>query len=244
MKTTYTTLRTVIFVFGFVGLWSLCAYLGQWPSYIVPSPWQTGLAIYHHAALLIQQTWITLIETVFGFCLGSLLGISFALNLMAFPFLKRWVMPLLIASQTIPFIVLAPILVLWLGYGLGAKITLIALLVFFPVTRTFLNGMQGTDIAWLELARSLNAKAWCLLLKVRVPAALPSLKTGLQMAAVYAPMGAVISEWVGAEGGLGHYLMQANANLQTDLMFACLIIIVLMTFSLSKLVEFVFIKIL
>ena len=129
-------------------------------------------------------------------------------------------MPLLVVSQALPVFALAPLLVLWLGYGMASKVAMAVLIIFFPVTAAFLDGLRRTEPGWLELARTMDARPLAILAQIRVPAALPALASGLRVAAAVAPIGAVIGEWVGSSAGLGYLMLHANARMQVDLMFA------------------------
>jgi putative hydroxymethylpyrimidine transport system permease protein len=137
-------------------------------------------------------------------------------------------MPVVVASQAIPVFALAPLLVLWLGYGPASKIAMAVLIIYFPVTAAFLDGLRRTDPAWLDLAAVMGARGWAVLRWIRIPAALPALGSGLRMAAAVAPIGAVIGEWVGSSAGLGYLMLQANARLKIDLMFAALALLAAM----------------
>jgi len=143
----------------------------------------------------------------------------------------------LVASQAVPVFALAPILVLWLGYGMASKVAMACLVIFFPVALAFWDGLRRTDPGWLDLARTMDARPWALLWRIRVPAALPALASGLRMAAAVAPIGAVIGEWVGASYGLGFLMFQANARMQTDLVFASLAVLAALAVALYALVD-------
>ncbi|MGW8131882.1 ABC transporter permease [Klebsiella pneumoniae] len=148
------------------------------------------------------------------------------------PRLQRWLMPLVLTSQAIPVFALAPLLVLWLGFGMSAKVAMAVLVIFFPVTSAFFDGLRRVNQEYLDLARSMNASFGAQLRHVRLMAALPALGSGLRMAAAVAPIGAIIGEWVGSAEGLGYVMLNANARLQTDICFAALFILVLLTLLL------------
>ena len=138
------------------------------------------------------------------------------------PLLKRWMLPVLVASQAIPVFAMAPILVLWLGYGMASKVAMAVLIIFFPVTASLYDGMRRTDHDLLDLARIMGASPAGVLRHIVLPSALPAFAAGLRVAAAVAPIGAVIGEWVGSSEGLGFYMHHANARMQVDLMFAAL----------------------
>ena len=134
-------------------------------------------------------------------------------------------MPLLVVSQALPVFALAPLLVLWLGYGMASKVAMAVLIIYFPVTAAFFDGLRRTEPGWLELARTMNATRWASCGTSGCPAALPALASGLRVAAAVAPIGAVVGEWVGSSAGLGYLMLHANARMQVDLMFAALLVL-------------------
>ncbi len=171
-------------------------------------------------------------EILSGLALGVTLGVTLALGMILSPRLQRWLMPLVLTSQAIPVFALAPLLVLWLGFGMSAKVAMAVLVIFFPVTSAFFDGLRRVNQEYLDLARSMNASFGAQLRHVRLMAALPALGSGLRMAAAVAPIGAIIGEWVGSAEGLGYVMLNANARLQTDICFAALFILVLLTLLL------------
>src|SRR5690606_30394795 len=143
-----------------------------------------------------------------------------------------WLMPMLVVSQALPVFALAPLLVLWLGYGLTSKVAMAVLIIYFPVTAAFLDGLRRTEPGWLELARTMDASPAAILRHIRIPAALPALASGLRVAAAVAPIGAIVGEWVGSSAGLGYLMLHANARMQVDLMFAALLVLAVMALLL------------
>ncbi|GAB4391958.1 MAG: ABC transporter permease [Gammaproteobacteria bacterium] len=176
--------------------------------------------------------WPTVLEIAVGLVMGVLCGINMALLIMLLPVLQNWFLPVMVMSQAIPIFAVAPLLVLWFGYGITAKIITIVLMLFFPIASNFYDGLRRTPNEWLELAQTMQARPINILLKVRIPAAMPALASGLRIAAVFAPMGAIVSEWVGASQGLGFLLLNANARVQVDLLFATLVTLALLTLLL------------
>jgi putative hydroxymethylpyrimidine transport system permease protein len=159
------------------------------------------------------------------------------LGIAASSTLQRWLWPILVLSQAIPVFTLAPLLVLWLGFGIGSKVAMAVLVIFFPVTANFLDGLRRTEPAWLDLSRTMNGSPWRILLHLRLPAALPAFASGLRVATAVAPIGAILGEWVGASSGLGYVMINANARIQTALMFAALAILAAMTITLYVAVD-------
>jgi putative hydroxymethylpyrimidine transport system permease protein len=205
--------------------WQAVVWSTGVPRYILPGPALVGTALLNHAPLLAHHAAITLAEIALGLALGVVAGAASALVLAGFPMARRWLMPLLVVSQAIPVFALAPLLVLWLGYGLASKVAMATLVIYFPVTTALFDGLRRTDPGWLDLARTMGASRWRVLWHLRVPAALPAFASGVRVAAAVAPIGAVIGEWVGSSAGLGYLMLHANARLQTDVMFAALAVL-------------------
>jgi putative hydroxymethylpyrimidine transport system permease protein len=206
-----------------LALWQLAAMAAGYQSYILPTPWQVALAWIDRREVIFDHALVTFAEILLGLSLGALMGGSTALCMAASPNLRRWMLPVLVASQAVPVFALAPILVLWLGYGMASKVAMAVIVIYFPVTAAFLDGLRRTDPGWIELARTMDAPAAAVLLRIRLPSALPALASGLRVATAIAPIGAVIGEWVGSSAGLGYLMLQANARMQVPVMFAALL---------------------
>jgi len=187
--------------------------------------------------MLASSTATTLTETALGLLLGTILGAVSALAIVYSPFMQRWLMPLLLISQAIPVFALAPLLVLWFGFGMASKVVMAIIVIFFPITAAFSDGLRRTDLGFLDLARTMNASPLSILSHVRLPAAMPAFASGLRVATAIAPIGAVVGEWVGASSGLGYVMLNANARIETDVMFAALFVLALMAISLWVLVD-------
>ena len=205
-----------------LGLWQAIVSLTDVPRFILPSPALVLDAWIDNRALIFEHTVATAIEIGLGLLIGAGLGILTALTLAASDFARLTVRPILVFTQALPVFALAPILTLWLGFGMGSKIAMAVLIIYFPVTSAFFDGLMRTPAGFLDLAQTMGAGKWRTLWRIRVPAALPSLGSGLRLAAVYAPIGAVIGEWVGSSQGLGYLMLLANGRAKTDLMFAAL----------------------
>lgn len=223
--------RGVMLSAGLIALWWL-ATLTTIPAFLLPSPAAVASALWQNADYLSHNMLITLTEILSGMALGVLLGGLLALGMTFSPWLERWMMPLVITSQAIPVFALAPLLVLWFGFGMSAKVAMAVLVIFFPVTSAFFDGLRSVTPGYLDLARTMGASRAAQLRHVRLLAALPALGSGLRMAAAVAPIGAIIGEWVGSAEGLGYVMLNANARMQSDLCFAALFILVLMTLAL------------
>ena len=215
-------LRLPLLATGLITLWQLVVLVTGVPPYILPGPLPVARALVAHLPMLAPHLATTVIEILLGLVLGTLLGSAAALTMILSPLLKRWLLPVLVISQAIPVFALAPILVLWLGYGMASKVAMAVLIIFFPVTASLYDGMRRTDHDLLDLARIMGASPAGVLRHIVLPSALPAFAAGLRVAAAVAPIGAVIGEWVGSSEGLGFYMLHANARMQVDLMFAAL----------------------
>ncbi len=219
--------------------WQLVVWASEVPAFILPDPLRVARAFIDNIELLAEHSLVTATEVVIGLILGSLLGALTALCLMMSQTAQRLLMPALVLSQTVPVFALAPILTLWLGYGLASKIVMAMLIIYFPVTSTFYDGLRNTPGEYLDLAISMRATRCRILFYVRMPAALPALASGIRLAAVYAPIGAVIGEWIGASQGLGYLMLLANGRVKIDLMFAALIALCVLTVVLRGVIDII-----
>ena len=217
---------------GGLAMWQVAVLLLQPPAFLLPSPLAVGNAILANGPYLATNARITLGEMLLGLGAGAAAGVAAALMIARFPSIERFLMPAIVTTQTLPVFAIAPLLVIWFGFGIGSKVAMAALIIFFPIASSFHDGLKSADRVWLDLARNWGARPGQTLVKVRLPAALPSLASGLKVAAVLAPIGAVVGEWAGASGGLGYVMLQANARVQTDLVFACIIILAVTAFLL------------
>lgn len=215
--------RAGVIVAGLVLVWQIVVWLAETPHYILPGPALVASAWWANHWLILQHAGITLLEIALGLVFGTVLGGLSALTLAYFRPARLWLLPLLVASQAIPVFALAPILVLWLGYGIASKVAMATLIIYFPVVASFFDGLRRTEPGWLDLARTMGGTRWRILRLVRIPAALPALASGLRVATAVAPIGAVVGEWVGASAGLGYLMLHANGRMQIDLMFAALL---------------------
>ena len=230
-------LRGPILIVGLLVLWQILVSLTGVPAYILPGPWPVAKALITHLPLLSAHLRTTLTEILLGLILGTILGSTGALAMIVSPLLKRWMLPILVISQAIPVFALAPILVLWLGYGMASKVAMAVLIIFFPVTASFYGGMQRTDPELLELAWIMGASPWAILRTITIPSALPAFASGVRVATAVAPIGAVVGEWVGSSAGLGFYMLHANARMQIDVMFAALTLLAAASLALYFLVD-------
>lgn len=219
-----------------VMIWQVVIWVFQPAGFLLPTPLDVLDIFQTQYAYLASNALITINEMVLGFIIGSSIGVMVALVLSQFPLLDRFLMPVVVTTQTLPVFAIAPLLVIWFGFGIGSKIVMASLIIFFPVASAFYDGLKQTPRTLLDLGANWGASKWQLLRLMRVPAALPSLMTGLKVAATIAPIGAIVGEWAGAAGGLGFVMLQANARTQTDMVFASLIVLAFCAFLLRWIV--------
>jgi len=218
-------------------LWQAAILVFAPPPFMLPSPARVFRALVNRPELLTRDGVTTLIETLLGLFFGSLAGIGFALLMVFAPPIRRVLMPVLVVSQAFPVFAIAPLLVLWFGFGIGSKIVMATIAIFFPVASAFHDGLVRTSEGLLDLSRLYRARHWQEIVYFRIPHALPALASGLRVAAVYAPVGALIGEWVGASSGLGYAMLMANGRAQTDVVFAALAILAAMAVLLRAAVD-------
>ncbi len=231
------TARAIIVAALILGVWQVLVTALAVPGYILPPPTRILAALWAQPEFLARNAAVTGFEIVLGLIVGSALGVTTALAVSLFPPAGRVMLPVMVASQALPVFAIAPLLVIWLGFGLASKIVMATLIIFFPVASAFLDGLRRTDPGLLDLAAIHRAGRFDTLRLIRLPSALPGLASGLRVAAAVAPIGAVVGEWVGASAGLGFVMLQANARLQTDLLFAALFLLALMALLIRAAVD-------
>jgi ABC-type nitrate/sulfonate/bicarbonate transport system permease component len=209
---------SVLLAIGLV--WEAAVRGFEIPSYILPGPAKILVVMWHRLDLLVFHGLITLLEIGLGFLAALVLGVGLAVAIHASRTVERSLMPLVIASQTIPVFAIAPLLILWFGYGIGSKVVMTLIIVFFPIVINTVQGLRAADPDTVALLRILEASPLQIFFKVRVPQALPHVFSGLKIGVAVSVIGAVIGEWVGAQRGLGYLMIHANAQLQVELVFA------------------------
>ncbi|MCI8367756.1 MAG: ABC transporter permease [Eggerthellaceae bacterium] len=208
-----------------LALWQGLAASGAVPGYMLPSPADVLAVFPEDGALLWGHTLVTLQEAAIGLAVGVAVGFAVAVVMDAFAVLRRAIYPLLVLSQTVPVVAIAPLLVLWLGYDIAPKIVLVALVTFFPIAVGLLQGFQSVDADEVNLMRSMGASRWQIFRFVKIPGALPEFFSGLRIAVAYAVVGAVISEWLGGFSGLGVYMTRVQKAFAFDKMFAVIFVV-------------------
>ncbi|HXG77097.1 MAG TPA: ABC transporter permease [Gaiellaceae bacterium] len=221
-----------------VVLWDLATRVFDWPIWLVPKPLDVVDALWEARDLLPRQFWVTLVETLAGFGLAVAIGVPLAVAIAVSRFLERTLYPVLLALNAVPKIAIAPILILWMGFGYGPKIVVALLLCVFPIVIATASGLQSTPPELVELMRSLCATRRQIFLKVRFPAALPQVFVGLKVAISLAVIGAVIGEFVGSSEGLGWVIVNTNSNLNTPLAFGAMALLAAMSVALFYLLVF------
>ena len=235
MKNFLKAILPVIFLFI---LWQSVVMVFELPHYILPKPKDVFLQLINQYSLLWEHTQTTLLEIVIGLILGCFFGLGSAFALLYFKKIEKYLLPILVISQAIPVFAIAPLLVLWFGYGMASKIVMTVLIIYFPITTACYDGLKNTPKQWLQLAHTYKLTPLQILFKVRFKASLPSLASGFKIAVCIAPLGAVIGEWIGSSKGLGYLMLHANARMQIDLMFSALFILIILTLSLYFLSDY------
>jgi putative hydroxymethylpyrimidine transport system permease protein len=234
----------VLLLVALVGLWQVAASTGALAdllgleAFLVPSPAEIASALWESRSLLAENAWVTLQEILLGFLCGLAIGLGFAFLLRPFETLRLTFYPLIVASQAIPILVFAPILVVWFGYGIGPKLVVVALVCFFPIAVATADGLRSVDAEATKMMRTLDASRWQLLWRLEAPTALPFTFSGAKIGATFAPIAAVFGEWVGADSGLGHLILQDNAQLETARVFAAAFVLSTIALGLYGLLAF------
>lgn len=204
----------------FCGAWQAAVELLHTPIYLVPPFSSVVAAMFTQAPTLLPQSWVTVKEVLIGFVVSVVIGIPLAVVIVSFRSLERAIYPLLISSQVVPKIALAPLFIVWFGLGLLPKVIMVFLISFFPVVIATVVGLRSVEIEKLYLARSMGASKLQTLVRFRLPHALPSMFGGIKLAATFAVIGAIVGEFVGSSAGLGYVIQNADANLDTVTLFA------------------------
>lgn len=229
--------RPLALVVVIVAAWWAVTQAELVAPYILPSPADTWATAHENAAYLAQNTWVTTWETVIGFAIAAVFGVFVAVVMIYSSSLEKTVYPLILFAQVVPKIAIAPLFVVWLGFGPSPKILVAVLMAFFPIVISGLAGLRSVDPEILELTSTMGASRFKTFMKIRFPASLPQLMSGLKVAATLAVTGAVVGEFVGANEGLGYVILQANGNVDTAMLFAALIIMSLLGIVLFAIIE-------
>lgn len=207
-----------------LGCWELIVRVNDTPRWFLPPPSAVVTALVENWRLLVDHTWVTLQAVMVGLSVSLLLGVVVAAAIASSRIVERAIYPLVVASQAIPIIALAPILLIWFGYGLTPKVIVVVLICFFPIVVNTVDGFRAVDPELIHLMKSMGADRRAIFRIVRLPAALPFLFSGLRIAAAVSVIGALIGEWVGSSAGLGYYMIRSAAQFMTDRVFAAILI--------------------
>jgi putative hydroxymethylpyrimidine transport system permease protein len=224
---------------GLLIIWQHVVLMFAPPPFMLPAPLAVFAALRDRPDLWQVHAVTTLAETLIGLVAGTVLGAALALAMSFLPLTRRLLLPVMVVSQAIPVFAIAPLLALWFGFGLASKVVMATIAIFFPVASAFADGLARTDPGLIDLATLYRARRWQVVTVLRIPDALPDFVTGLRLAAVYAPVGALIGEWVGSSSGLGYAMLFANSRSQTAVVFAALILVIAMSVILRGLVDLV-----
>jgi ABC-type nitrate/sulfonate/bicarbonate transport system permease component len=214
---------------GYVRLWAV-------PKWLLPAPSLIAMTLVVSRELLLDHTLVTLLEVVVGFGLSLLSGVALACGITASRTLERALYPFVIASQMVPIIVIAPLLLIWVGYGLTPKVIVVALTAFFPIVVNMVDGLKSVDPDVVNLLRTMGASRWQIFVKVQVPTALPFLFSSLRVATAVSLIGAVIGEWMGSSQGLGYLMIRSKPQFLTERVFAAIVVLSVMGVALFALV--------
>ena len=201
---------------GIVAVWELAVVIFQIPGYVLPSPIQVAAALIQERGTLASHGLVTVAEALTGIAISLVFAVILGVVMDCFPLARRGIYPILVATQTVPMIVMAPILIIYMGFGVGPKILTVVLMCFFPVAVSFCDGLAQVDEEYVNLVRSYGAGRWKAYRLVKIPASVPALISGLKVAATYSISGAVVGEWIGAQKGLGYYLLRVKNGYMLD----------------------------
>jgi putative hydroxymethylpyrimidine transport system permease protein len=220
-----------------VGLWELVVRAAHVQDYLFPAPSAVARSLASDRGLLASATLVTVREILLGYALAVALGLALAVVLHASAALRRALLPILVLSQTVPTVVLAPVLAILLGFGIGPKLIIVAIVCFFPIVVNAVDGLGSADPELVRMMRTLDGDRVAIFRRVEVPGALPAVFSGARIAATYAAVGAVFGEWAGSSSGLGFVMLQAQPELATARIFAALVILSALALALYGLVS-------
>jgi NitT/TauT family transport system permease protein/putative hydroxymethylpyrimidine transport system permease protein len=218
-------MMALVLAAALLGAWQLYADLGSVDDLILPSPTEIAAALWDDRALLWHNLLVTAQEVLLGIVAAVVLGLVWATALHFSRVLRRATYPLLVASQAVPIVVIAPLLIVWLGFGIAPKVAIIALVCFFPIVVTTLDALSRVDPDTLKLMRTLDAGRWTAFRFAEAPAALPAALSGAKIAVAIAVIGAVFAEYAGSSEGLGHLILQAIPQLETARAWAAVVVL-------------------
>ena len=237
-KNIKNSLYPIIFFVVLLSIWETVSRFEIFPPFILPAPSSILVSLVTGFTSMQYDILITLYEALTGFIIAIILSVAIAVAMDSIIGFKKTIYPVLIISQTVPIIIIAPLFILWFGYGYAPKIIIVTLICFFPITISLLQSLIAVDKEQIDLLRSMGASKLQIYKFVKIPSAMPGFFSGLKIAATYSIMGATIGEWVGGKSGLGVYMIRAKQAFETDRVFAAIIIIVILSILLLKIIEF------
>lgn len=231
-------IRWVLSLTFFFGLWYAIIWVFRFPEYILPSPGTVAGVLWRDAGLLFEHARMTIFETVVGFMLALVIGTLVALVMHTSRLVRYLTYPHLVLLQAIPLIAVAPIVLVWFGFGPLAKILVVAFVCFFPIAVNTFEGFRSVDPLYRELLDTFGASRWARYRHLYLPASMPGILSGAKIAATYSVLGAVIGEWLGGSRGIGVYMTRAQRSFRNDRLFAAIVIVMVLSLGLFKIVEF------
>lgn len=222
-----------------LSIWEAVARLEVVPTYILPAPTRIVKTLVTNLPVLKEHIIVTLMEALVGFAISIIFAMVIAIAMDSIPIVRKAVYPLIITSQTIPIITIAPLFAIWFGFGYLPKIVIVVLVCFFPITISLLEGLASIEEDLLNLIKSMGASKIQLYKMIKLPAAMPSFFSGLKISGTYSIMGAIIGEWIGGKNGLGVYMIRVKHSFATDKVFAVIIIITLLSILILKIISFI-----
>ncbi len=233
MKKYQQQLIPVIFILTLLAIWEAAVRIFGIPLYVLPSPVQVVKTLFVEAKTLSGHALVTTMEALAGIAIALVLALVLGVVMDRFSVVRQGLYPILVVTQTVPMIVLAPILIIYMGFGIAPKILTVVLMCFFPVAVSFSDGLSQVDEEYVHLVRSYGTGQWGAYRLVKIPAAVPSLLSGLKVAATYSISGAVVGEWIGSQKGLGYYLLRVKNGYMLDKVFACVLVIIFLSLCMN-----------
>ncbi len=227
----------VLVILVLLAVWELAVQIAGIPLYVLPAPSDMLAAFAAEFSVLLGHAWITVLEALGGMAISFAAGIVIGVMIDAMPTFKKCIYPILVVTQTVPVIVLAPIFIIYLGFGYAPKILTVVLMCFFPIVVSFSDGLGEMDAGYLNLVRTYGGSRFQVYRIVKIPSAMISLLSGLKVAATYSISGAVVGEWIASQSGLGYYLIRAKNGYMLDKVFACVLMIILLSLAMNGLVK-------
>ena len=232
-----TRAAPILVILALLVIWELIVQLAGIPLYVLPAPSDTFRALVTELPTLLRHALITVMEALAGMAISCVIGIFMGILIDAIPTFKKCIYPILVVTQTVPVIVLAPIFIIYMGFGYAPKILTVVLMCFFPIVVSFSDGLGEMNAGYLNLIRTYGASEFQVYRIVKIPAAMISLLSGLKVAATYSISGAVVGEWIASQSGLGYYLIRAKNGYMLDKVFACVLMIILLSLMMNGLVK-------